>query len=374
MQMPDMDGRELIEQVRSTPQLANLPLIVLTSIGADISREQLEAWRLAAYLSKPIRQSRLFDAVISAASQDLHDSCIPLCAASEQVGWSSPAVGCQVLVAEDTEINRFAIHELLIHLGLDCTLAENGQQAVDQAASRAFDLVLMDCQMPALDGLAATHAIRRREETEGGWARNGGRLPVIALTANAIAGDREHCIAAGMDDYLTKPIDRSAMITVLNRWLPADHPTASASPAAAAGSAADGPSVSTGDHCFDRDDLLNRCFGDRQMAVELLDMFTDGATRNLEAIDQAVAQRDRASLVSIAHSLKGVASHLSAQELRNLTGKINRDYRNEDGDIDGLLNDVVTMRSELQRCLAAVPPLRQSIAGDVACGSARGAI
>jgi CheY-like chemotaxis protein len=132
----------------------------------------------------------------------------------------SPGCGRRVLVAEDNDVNQMVVRELLIRLGFSCTLVSDGCQAVTHAASRTFDLVLMDCQMPIQDGFAATEAIRRGEERRGGWGRSGCRLPVIALTAGVIAGDREHCLQAGMDDYLTKPIERKHFLAVLKRWLP----------------------------------------------------------------------------------------------------------------------------------------------------------
>ena len=366
MQMPDMDGGELIGHIRATPEIADLPLVMLTSIGENIPREQLDAWRLAACLNKPVRQSRLFDCVISAVCHNV--ACEPQQPPQklEPSRETSPASAYHVLVAEDNEINQIVVRELLKRMGFTCSLAENGRQAVDQAASRTFDLVLMDCQMPVLDGFAAVAEIRRGEErdTEGGWARRGGRLPVAALTANALAGDREACLSAGMDDYLSKPLDRTALAEFLQRWLPADRPvTVELSHLADnAATAITSASIGSADEpWFDRDGLLERCLHDCDLANELLDLFANCATSQLAAIDLAIAQRDRAAIVSIAHALKGVAGNLSAATLLRVTSRIDRVYRDTSCHAESLLRDALSLKGELERCLNDLPRLRPSV-------------
>ncbi len=371
MQMPDMDGRELINLIRDTPELVNLPLIMLTSIGEDIVREQLDAWRLSAYLNKPIRQSRLFDAVIDASCH--HEPVTSLLQLNPSVEPSVQPTGNeassdhQILVAEDNEINQVVIRELLTRLGYVCTLANNGREAVEHASTRAFDLVLMDCQMPVLDGFGAAGKIRDFETSQGGWARRGGRLPVVALTANAIAGDREICLAAGMNDYLTKPIDRKVLARILDRWLPRTVPTVegSSNPVEVTATANVEPPCKAveSEPCFDQAELLDRCFGDSELVVELLKMFANRATDNLSAIDDAVAKKDRASLVKLSHAIKGVSGNLAAPTLLKVSTKVDREYRDEDCDLELLLRDVNVMRNEVERCLAAVPSVHRSIVG-----------
>lgn len=387
MQMPDMDGRELIELIRVTPEIADLPLIMLTSIGEDIPDEKLKSWGLSAYLNKPIRQSRLFDAVIDAACQlnsgspslVIRDSVAPALRISDR--------GFQVLVAEDNEINQVVIREVLTRLGLSCTLTCNGQQAVDEAETRNYDIVLMDGQMPVFDGFAATRLIRRREASQGGWARNGSSLPIIALTANAIAGDREACIASGMNDYLTKPIDHKALVHTLERWLPASASAlcdqaesvcevpdelnlAESDVATDFGVPRDMPVRSQAETdcdapvCFDEHDFMERCFGDRDLAMELLDMFIERAAGNLREIDAAVSQRNGAQLIRLAHGLKGISGNLAAVTLHELSGDFDRKYRSEDRNLDSMLQDVIELKQEVQRCLNSVPRLRKQISSN----------
>ncbi len=371
MQMPDMDGRELVESIRRTTEIADLPLMMLTSIGEDLTPEQLTHWRLAAYLNKPIRQSRLFDAVISASCGDS----VRLTPAVTDVDSSLPAIESdaaifEILVAEDNDINQVVIRELLKRMGYHCTVVNNGEIAHELASTRVFDAVLMDCQMPVLDGFSAVTMIRNSEASHGGWARSGGRLPVIALTANAISGDRELCLAAGMDDYLTKPIDRKNLESILSRWLKESKPVVAPKQAVCLSSAGSQDMVHPENAVlevnetlpFDGDELLGRCFGDCEMAAELLDMFSDCATSNLSAIDEAVVSQDSASLVRIAHALKGVAGNLSAKSLHTRAAVIDRDYRQGNSDLTALLADVSLMRSEVMRCMAALPSLRITLA------------
>lgn len=363
MQIPDMDGCELINLIRATHELADLPLIMLTSIDEVIPHEQLDAWKLVACLHKPVRQSCLLDSVINASCHGQSREPEPLVSTTESPRNLSPDSDYHVLVAEDHDINQVVVRELLTRLGLNCIMADNGQQAVEQAASRKFDLVLMDCQMPVLDGFAATADIRRREVSDSGWARRGGRLPVVALTANAMTSDREMCLSAGMDDYLTKPIDHHALAAILTQWLPTAGRVSDDEPCAADRSTKSECANSADEQCFDRDRLLERCGDDVDFANKLLNMFADQSASRLTAIDLGVSLRDGEMLVGIAHALKGVAGYLSADRLLKVTSRINHDYRGADCDVEGLLRECLLMKSEVSRCLNDLPRLRQSMSG-----------
>ncbi len=362
MQMPDMDGGQLIELIRKTPEIESMPLMVLTSMGEELSQEKLQAWRLAAYLNKPIRQSRLFDAVIDASCTEMDD------AKGVASLVNTPSVSNQnkpsnrILVAEDNEINQVVIKELLKRMGFDCSIANNGSEAIQLAASREFDLILMDCQMPILDGFAATMQLRLQENLEGGCAKRGGPIPVVALTANAIAGDRELCLQAGMDDYLTKPIDRKVLAAILDRWLHCQIAVSSC-PSDVKSEPLDTsePSHEFDSPNFDRDELLERCFGDTALVVELLDMFVESANTSLKSIQEAIEAKDCGKLVCIAHAIKGVAGNLSAKKLLNHATRIDQKFRQPDCDPDLLFRSVKSLQYEVTQCLQEVPLLRSSI-------------
>ncbi len=359
MQMPDMDGRQLIERIRSTAFLADLKLIMLTSIGEDLPADQIEAWGLSSYLHKPIRQSRLFDAIVTAYVESTSvtawiDQSADVRIASDQ----PPASERRILVAEDNQINQVVVRELLTRMGFICHLVGNGAEAVTQASTKSFDLLLMDCQMPVMDGFEASKEIRRLESVIG-WCRQGGRLPIVALTANAIAGDRDTCLAAGMDEYLSKPIHQVQLRRVVDRLLSAQKSDAVAIDNLVA--VKPSKSISKPKRHFDRDEFLQRCFGDTDMAIEILDLFTNRAPQNLQQIDEAIGQCNRLKLVQLAHAIKGVAGNLSAAKLHQLSHHVDHQYRNAATDEATLLADAKALRAELTACLDAVPALRDSL-------------
>ncbi|MCK7499164.1 MAG: response regulator [Comamonadaceae bacterium] len=195
-----------------------MPLVMLSSLDCQCRRPRSRALaQIDYYLTKPVRQSDLYDAIATAMS-------LRRIAASDSPAQAVAAgpeqlVG-RVLVAEDNPVNQQVAAAMLESLGVAYGTADNGLAALEQVSRESFDLVLMDCQMPEMDGFEATGEIRRRQR-EGRLRRT---LPVVALTANAVEGDRERCIAAGMDDYLSKPFTRDQLAAVLARWLPAQGP------------------------------------------------------------------------------------------------------------------------------------------------------
>ncbi len=358
VQMPDMDGPSLVQALRNQPETVDLPVIMVTSIGKDPTPEQLEAWRLSAYLHKPLRQSRLYNAILSVVTKESQRASLDRGRRDESFLSPDPLLaGKHVLIAEDYEINQVVIGEILQRLGMTYEVVGNGRDAVDRASTRAFDLILMDCQMPQLDGLAATSEIRLREETEGGWARRNNRLPIAALTAHAVAGDRERCLGAGMDDYLTKPVDRHALRDLLIRWigsLPSDATSTVASPPCSSSP------IHMADH-FHREQLLDTCFNDMRIATSLLSMFEERASSNLEELHAAVQVRDCHALSRLAHGIKGIAGNLSAHALHELAAKVCRDHKDQTTSEETLLADIESMRAELERCLQAAPRLKHEL-------------
>jgi CheY-like chemotaxis protein len=211
LHMPEMDGFQLTEVVRSRAAFATLPILLLTSSGSTGDQERCNALRVAARLLKPVKQSLLLDnlmRVLSGASRI--DKPV---AEKIDAGKAAAMASLRVLLAEDNLVNqKFAIRGL-VGAGHKVTVASNGRQAVDLWGSDGFDLVLMDIQMPELDGLDATREIRGRE------TGTGRRIPIIAMTANAMTGDREMCMDAGMDGYVAKPVKKDALFAELGRVL-----------------------------------------------------------------------------------------------------------------------------------------------------------
>jgi CheY-like chemotaxis protein/HPt (histidine-containing phosphotransfer) domain-containing protein len=266
----------------------------------------------------------------------------------------------RVLVAEDYEINQVVVREFLRRFGLECEIVGDGLVAVDQAKSGEFDMILMDCQMPLMDGLQAARIIRDAETPDHGLSRNGKRIPIIALTANAVAGDREECLEAGMDDYLTKPITCQALTNMLLRWMPTPQskglepiPNETA-PRVCVGSA----SVA---EAFDAEQLLSQCFGDSELAIELLNMFELRGRQSLRDLEGAIANNNRLAVQHLSHGVKGVAANLCALRLRASAGVLERRCMDEAIELKSLLDEINDFRTDLILCLESVQLTSQSL-------------
>ncbi|MEZ5324054.1 MAG: response regulator [Verrucomicrobiales bacterium] len=224
MQMVETDGLKFVRSVRARPELSGLPVIVLAAISQNISRRFCDEWGVSECVAKPVRYGKLLSAVKSALKRI--SPCDPEIPVTEVASNSHPRQQRtikgnrrRILIAEDNEMNRLVISAYLKSMGFDCTLVEDGRSAVEYATTGTFDLVLMDWQMPEMNGVDATVAIREHELMRGGLSRSCARLPVIAVTAHATSGDRGKCLTVGMDGYVSKPIDKQALIQVLSEHL-----------------------------------------------------------------------------------------------------------------------------------------------------------
>ena len=216
-QMPDIDGLELARTIKADPSIAATRLVMLTPIGKPLSSAEMTANQIAACRSKPVRQSALFGCIaavleIDAAAVSPPMSALPTHSVGNPVNTNGqvPLSGNRILVAEDNIVNQRIALGQLKKLGYRADAVSNGLEALEALERIPYDVILMDCQMPEMDGFEATAAIRRRE----GAKRH---TWIIAMTANAMKGDREKCLAAGMDDYLSKPTAVAALSTALSR-------------------------------------------------------------------------------------------------------------------------------------------------------------
>jgi two-component system sensor histidine kinase/response regulator len=217
MLMPEMDGLSLVEHVRGNPTHEKLPVLMLSSSGLSKKERSVEHLRISCTLLKPIKQSMLLDAVVSALApvgsvtrreQDVTKAVEATEAAAAESRTDSDR---HILLVEDNEVNRKFAVRVLEKAGCSVEIATNGQDAVDAYERSSFDVILMDIQMPVMDGLTATRRIRSIEE---GRDR---RTPIIAMTANAMTGDRERCLDAGMDGYVSKPVRRGILMEEMDR-------------------------------------------------------------------------------------------------------------------------------------------------------------
>jgi len=297
MQMPHMDGMMLAEAIQADPILSTTRLMVMSSLGEKLGGAELQRLGIAEWLTKPVKQSRLYD-------------CIANVLDGQNAGGHGPAIvvrpmpatesnitrhGARILLAEDNPVNQKVALRQLDRLGYSAEAVGNGLEVLDALSRIPYDLVLMDCQMPELDGYAATAEIRRRE----GSARH---TPIIAMTAHALQGDRERCLAAGMDDYVSKPVKPTELATVLERWISRraeSQPSAPAAPVPAT-SRAENSSVN-----FER--LRQTCDGDEQFTRELVDSYLTQTTTQVKQLRTAVTGTDAGRVERLAHTAAGAS-------------------------------------------------------------------
>ena len=317
--MPDVDGFMLARRIQREPRLRRTPIVMLTSAGRPEEVTRCRRLGLAAYLVKPVKQSDLLDTFVTLFGASARRPRRP--GSAKPPPRSRRAL--RVLVAEDNLVNRKLVTTLLQKRGHDVTAVENGRaavQAIDQAGPQGFDLVLMDVQMPEMSGFEATQAIRDRERT----TRR--HVPIVALTAHAMQGDRERCLAAGMDGYMSKPVDGGELIATVERM--AHDPGGRARPAKKKGDAAP-PDV-----VFDERAALAHTAGDRRLLVEMIALFRADAPLYVRRIGKALKQRDGEALQMAAHGFKSALATVGSERGRELAAdleQIGRERRFADG-------------------------------------------
>ncbi|WP_051222750.1 response regulator [Conexibacter woesei] len=320
--MPRMDGVELARRITASPALRSLRMVMLTSSGTGHAAARQVG--VTEFLTKPVRQSRLYDAIASAM---YHSPSAQQARAQERQAEEeaarmnarngSAAEGALILIAEDHDVNRILMEKLLAKRGHRTVAAATGLEAVRLAGEGEVDLVFMDCQMPELDGYAATQRIRERE---GG---GGARLPIVAMTAHAMAGDRDKCLAAGMDDYVAKPLRPDEVDTMLARWLPSRAPVNGNGNGHGNGNGNGGGPASEDVATIDdeRFDDLAREFSP-DVVREVVTAFIDSTPPIIERIVLAAEGDDHPEISSAAHRLKGGCLAVGAGQLNDLADEL----------------------------------------------------
>jgi signal transduction histidine kinase/DNA-binding response OmpR family regulator/HPt (histidine-containing phosphotransfer) domain-containing protein len=312
-QMPGMDGIETGRRILALPNLSTPPhLVMVTAYGREEVMKQAEEVSFENVLIKPVTPSMLFDSVVQALSTG--ERTYAGTHASTSAGFNFESIrGARVLLVEDNELNREVATGLLEGAPVTVSAADNGEVAIRMLNESKYDMVLMDMQMPVMDGLAATRTIRQNSQFKD--------LPIIAMTANAMAGDREKSLEAGMNDHLAKPIDPDKLFDALLRWIPARPaaPNVAAAPVVTAQRppADSAPLEIPG---IDTQTALKRTGGNRQRYVSLLRRFADSQVGAVGEIHTALKAKDSATAQRIAHSLKGAAANLGANALASAAG------------------------------------------------------
>jgi len=283
--MPGMDGYTLAGLIKEQPQFAGATILMLSSAEGAAARAR--DLRIAACLIKPVKQSELYDAIRTALGAAANPTrAEPL---------SSPAPrgrrGLRVLLAEDNAVNQKLVVRLLEKRGQRVTVANNGMEVLDALARERFDLVLMDVQMPEIGGFEATAAIRLREQT------TGGHLPIVAMTAHAMKGDRERCLEAGMDAYVAKPIQAEQLFEVIERTVPASR----------------APNNHALEGLIDWERALKAAGGDREILSDLVTVYLEASPDWMKKLQEAVNQQDAAGVRRLGHTIKGAVGLFGAR-------------------------------------------------------------
>lgn len=348
---PSSHGNWLATAIAANERLRDTAVLLLTAFGEEDELTRGDASRPVVFLNKPITASRLFDALMGALQPEVVAANAPAkpTLSSRGKGAAAPAANdARLLLVEDNEINQQVATELLRSGGYSCEVRADGKQAVEAIQAGNYDLVLMDCQMPEMDGYEATRVIRRWEAQTGRR-----RLPIIALTANALSGDRQLCLDAGMSDYLKKPLSRRDLLATVEQHLaqaahnalidarPNANPAAATAPdvvdnqiitmaeteardqALPSGHAApcDGDTAEATPP-LDCESLAERFMGDWDFVQIILAKFQQQVDVDLEQLEKSVLERDAKQTAALAHRIKGAAANVSAVEVSRLAAEL----------------------------------------------------
>ena len=344
--MPEVDGLELALRIKSDPDLSLARIVILTSLSEQIPSIVRHRLQLVC-LQKPVRQSLLFDTLVNAAGQ-CQSSDDQLLASHESLRPSLPQPRksrYRVLIVDDNEINRTVAHELLCVEGFETVTVASGAEAISALVDDSFDLVLMDCEMPEMDGFATTRRIRELEAA-GVLTSPSGALPIVALTAKVVRGDRQQCLEAGMNDYVTKPINRRELLATMQELL--SRPAQAPEPV----DPRDQLLCDAACVILDVEQLLDSCSNDSVLATEILQKFVKKSAQDLNDFGQASEQGEFARLAACAHSLRGAASSLGAARVAQAAADL-EDAARYDGqeDVPDLLARIAY---EIQECQQAI--------------------
>ena len=333
-QMPEVDGYTLAKWIKHDDRLRQTPFVMLTSLGRSEDPARLRRLGISRYLTKPVKHSDLFDALASlftvAPKREKRRARPTLAARARR--------RLRILVAEDQAVNRRLVTTILEKRGHTIVQVEDGKQACDALTApgaKPFDVVVMDLQMPEMGGLEATQMIRQRE------VATGKRVPIVALTAHAMKGDRDRCLAGGMDEYLSKPIDTPLLIATVEGIDDRGRRAAAAERDATTMTRHDSHAV------FDESAARRRTGGDRQLLKELVALYRADAPVTLRQIAKALAARNAEALRVAAHTLKGSVATVGGASARHAAATL--ENFGKSGSLDGADSALAVLRTELSK-------------------------
>lgn len=354
--MPGMDGIETARRIKSLKGLPNKPIILMvTAYGIEEVKHQAEGLGLDKLLTKPVTSSTLFDALMEVFTRNSPATPAPMSSSPADAESTVAIRGARVLLVEDNEINQQVAREIIESFGLIVQIANDGHEAVDLVLTGKppFDVVLMDLQMPEMDGYEATRRLREKLGPQD--------LPIVAMTADALESDQRKCLEAGMNDYVSKPVDPDQLLATLARWIKPDPSRiAVVLPVRIACEASvDFPTQIPG---VDLESALRRLSGDRELIDNLLHDFQQHYGDVVERIRDALAQADIELAQRIAHTLKGVAGNIGATEVYAGASAVESAIRKFEQDRLGELLD--NLQASLQIVLAGILIAQPQVVGD----------
>ncbi len=344
-QMPVIDGESLGIAIKAEPLFGNIKLIMLTSGTSAVKAEQIRELGFDAFVLKPIRQSQLLDMLVTVKRQGLpSESRLPVYkgplpdaaeAAKEAFHGKLASAALpeflKVLIVEDNKVNQMVAKTLLRKMNCHVEIAENGRIGVDMTADNKYDIIFMDCQMPVMDGFEATKAIRTGKGNNAGTA-------IVAMTANAMQGDKERCIAAGMNDYLSKPIKAAEVKAVMDKYCGRANMESSGARERMA-------QILEGIAPIDFEQAMAVVDGDIEMLGEIAELFFEEAPLLLERLEAAVAEGDQESAKREAHSFKGASGNMGAKRVQLIALESEMSAKN--GDIEFVRLMLPLLKAEL---------------------------
>jgi len=333
MHMPGMDGEKTLRAIKDDPEIKHVPVVIVTSIGERGDTARLEAWGCAGYLTKPVKQSQLFDTIITVLGRQKTKE-RPCSIVTRHTIAEQKRRALQALVAEDNPMNQKLAVALLTRAGYSVDAVENGRMTLEALKRKAYDLILMDVQMPAMDGFEATQAIRKMEDDRK-------HIPIIAMTAHAMKGDRERCLEAGMDDYVSKPIEPQELFNIIEKWTKSHHSKTRISKYKEY-KKADYPKGVP----IDLETALSRFDGDKEFFTGIVKEFLASAPKQLQILEEAAKKGDAGVIEVKAHSINGAASNLGAKRIADLCLKL--ELLGRTGDLAGAKEMIDKLKTELK--------------------------
>ena len=358
LMMPGMNGFELASFIKNDSQFNDIKLILMPSFGQRGHAQTAKENGINGYLVKPVRQSDLFDCINSLMADEERLTAPELNSAPRQLITRHVLKEKRrnlILIAEDNLVNQKVARMQLTQLGYQTEIVANGLEAVEAVKHRPYSLILMDCQMPEMDGYTATAEIRRGEEKTD-------RIPIIAMTANAMQGEREKCLAAGMDDYISKPVKIGQLASILDHWLKTNGNNQSknqpdfADATKAAEIAETSETVSLDDSVLDNFRALQMP-DTPDLVTDLIDLFIEDSERRIKILKTAVSRNDTAKIKEQAHTFKGSGGNIGALKLAKL-GKLVEENLNNPAQVNVLVSE---MEIELEKVTEMLNLMRLEI-------------